>query len=314
MKCRTRRSRASDTAVSSVATSLPLNDTPLTATLLNPIVHSLSPTDARFDVAYKGKITDSGDTDYYRITGPETSNNASQTLIAMVWALDSTHPLYPRIHVFDASLNPVPVQVVTNAAGTYTIQFPQASSGGTYFVEVMAGNPSGANNVGNFFLALDFHAAPTVALQNFGGGTLSQSAPQDSASLTVNQTTLFHFVLSADAGQSAVQADVTMTICDQNGDVVFTLSSSSGQPPTTGDVYLKAGSFRISYVARARSGSFLPQLNYRLDGEVISDPVGAYSSSPTNSPTSPSGSPSGGGYNYGGSSSSRPSGSSPTYY
>lgn len=297
----------------SLITNLDLNGSPLTATLLSPVTGLVSPTDPRFDAFITGSIAQSSYVDYYRISAPGSNTSGPVTLTAMAWGIDYPNPLHPIIHIFDANDNPLPVQVITNGGGTYTIQLTNVQPNTSYFVEIMPMNSSGSNSTGNYALAIDFHSTAPVTLQTFGSNQLSQSNPQDSAALVVSQTTLFHFALAADADSSDGAVNVTMTITDQNGNVLFNLTSQAGKPSSTGDIYLQVGSYTITYAAQAVNGGAIPAVEYWLEGESDSGPIGAMASNSTNAPVGPSNGS--GGYTYTGSSSGGGSSASgPKYY
>jgi hypothetical protein len=80
-----------------------------------------------------------------------------------------------------------------------------------------------------------------------------------------------------------------MTVTDQNGAVVLTLSVQAGQPTVTADVYLRKGTYSVRFSGFTTDGSALTGLTYWLAGDIISDPVGAYATSPSSTgTTSPS--------------------------
>jgi len=297
----------------SLITNLDLNSSPATATLLSPVTGLVSPTDPRFDAFMTGSIAQPSYVDYYRISAPGTNASAPVTMTAMAWGIDYPKPLYPIVHVYDANDNPLPVQVITNGGGTYTIQLANVQPNTSYYVEVMPINSSGGNCTGNYALAVDFHSTAPVTLQTFGSNQLSQSNPQDTAALVVSQTTLFHFALAAAAGSSDGAVSVTMTITDQDGNVLFNLTSQAGKPSSTGDIYLQVGSYTVTYTAQAVNGGAIPAVEYWLEGESDSGPIGAMATNPTNAPAGPSSGS--GGYTYTGpSSGSAGSASGPKYY
>jgi hypothetical protein len=130
----------------------------------------------------------------------------------------------------------------------------------------------------------------------------------------MNQNGLFHFLLSADNGNSSAGAVVTLAIYDQSGNLVFTIDAPTGQPAATGVVYLQTGTYTVRTSVKSSSGVFWP-INYSLFGQILSDPIGPYDASTTDSSTSGGSSSSGDGYTYSGSSStSTASSSPPTYY
>jgi hypothetical protein len=60
----------------------------------------------------------------------------------------------------------------------------------------------------------------------------------------------------------------------------------------TADVFLKMGTYSVSFTGSTSDGSAWSGMDFQLAGDMISDPVGAYSTSPsstgTNSPSSTS--------------------------
>lgn len=244
-------------------------------------------TDERFDYLVKGDLTNSNNTEYYQIQSPINATGGTDLLIAILWATD-VNGLQGRIHVFDANQNPVALQVIANSGGTYTIQIPQATAGATYYVEVAAANPGGANSTGNYSLGIDFHAPAPVAFTALAAGTFSQGQATATDSLTTTQNGVFHFALTAAyAGSgSASAANVTMTILNQDGQVVLTLSAAAGAPTVTADVYLLAGTYSVVYSAATVDGTELQNLNFWLAGGQVSSPVGAYVTSDSNGSSS----------------------------
>jgi hypothetical protein len=270
------------TSLLSGVLSSPLDNT-LTNTVLNlasVLVPALTnKTDQRFDFVHEGSINFLTPQHYYQIHAP-------------AWGTD-VNGLAPVIHVFDANGKPLSVQVLANGGGFYSVQIPNATASATYYVEVAALNPNGSNNAGNFVLGIKYDTSPPVVLEAMGSGGLSSAASVSSATLNMAQNSLFHFVLAADNGGSSSSAKVTMTVYDESGKVIVTLSAQTGQRPVSAVVYLQAGTYTIRYSAVSTFGAFMP-VNFWLDGEILSDPIGPYYTTP--SPGSSSGS--GGGYVY----------------
>src|SRR6266852_5165725 len=83
---------------------------------------------------------------------------------------------------------------------------------------------------------------------------------------------------------------VTMTVRNSGGAVVLFLMVQAGQPTVTADVFLKMGTYSVTFAGATSDGSAWSGINFTLTGDMISDPVGAYSTSPsstgTSSPTS----------------------------
>jgi hypothetical protein len=202
----------------------------------------------------------------------------------------------------------VPLQVIANTGGTYTIQVANVTPNTTYTIEVAPAGTSGAHITGNFFLAVNFHQQQLASFANLDTGALSQASSVVTASLTAGQNQLMYFALSADGAGSNSGESVTMQIVNSSGQTVLSLAVGAGQPTATADVYLAAGNYTVRYSASSTSSSPFQPLNFLLTGDTLSDPVGAYSTNGNTSSSSP--------YTYSGSgsSSSTTSASSHPYY
>jgi len=265
-------------------TTTVLNDTFLTAQ------HLLSQnpgTDQRFDYFTQGNLTNSSGGNYFVVQSPPSPNGGRENMAAIVWGLDA-NGLLPRIHVYDSHQNPIAVQVIANGSGTYTVQLANVAGNTSYYVEVVAANPGGSRSTGRYALAVDFHVPQLVSFANLAAGTLTPSQSQTSGALTLTQDELFHFALSASSTNP--NAWVTMTVRNSGGAVVLFLMVQAGQPTVTADVFLKMGTYSVTFAGATSDGSAWSGINFTLTGDMISDPVGAYSTSPsstgTSSPTS----------------------------
>jgi predicted Zn-dependent protease len=259
------------------------NDNLLSATVLAPKWGATS--DARFQYLYTASLVDSSDVDYYQIRSPQAATGgAPQVMVAMAWAMDATNPLYSRVSVFDASGNPIPVAVLANASGSYTVQVTNTTPNATYYVKVYPLNPGGTNSVGNYFLGVNFHSTPPVALQNWGAGTLAAATPTTVSTLTTTQSELINLSLTAAPSNSPAPGTVTLTITDAKANVLATLIATSGQPPVTAVLSLQAGTYTFTYTVKGSGGAPPTPTNYWLDGEVLSDPLGAYTTGPNSNP------------------------------
>jgi hypothetical protein len=230
----------------------------------------------------------------------------------MTWEMDP-NGLHPIIHVFDGQKNPLPVQVLGNSDGMYSIQVPSTAANSTYYVEVAAFNPSGSNSTGRYVLGIKFDAVnPPVTTNPLASNTLATSTSTDQGTLVMAEDGLFHFSLGADNGSTSSSAVLTLTVYDSAGNAVFSFDTIEGKPSATGVVYLGAGTYTVRISVKSTSGAFQP-IKYWLFGDILSDPIGPYQSNPTNGSTGSS--PSGGGYTYGGSSSTNTStANQPAYY
>ena len=243
-------------------------------------------TDQRFDYYAQGNLTNSNGGNYFVVQSPTSPSGNTENMAAIVWGLDP-NGLQPRIHVFDSNQNPIAVQVIANGSGTYTVQLANVPGNTSYYIEVVAANPSGSNSTGRYALAVDFHVPQLISFASIAAGSLTPSQSQTSGTLTLAQDELFHFALSASSTNA--NAWVTMTVRDASGAVVLLLKVQAGQPTVTADVFLKMGTYSVSFAGATSDGSTWSGIDFTLVGDMISDPVGAYSTPPsstgTNSPT-----------------------------
>jgi hypothetical protein len=285
------------------------NDGLLTALNLAPPKSA----DARFDAIYRGVIEDRWDTDTYKISTNKFAAGTPVTLNVMVWGLDANR-LDPRVRVYDAVGNPVAFQVLANDNGLFSLQVPNAVAG-QYYAQVAARAPGGSNDTGTYFLAADYNRSSPIVYDGVASGTVGAGITQ-SGTLTLEDAGLFQFALAPVS--AAPGGVVTMTVYDENGKVVFTLSAVAGQPPVTTVRYLKAGTYTVRYSSPLTSAT---PTEYNLFMLILSDEVGTYAtttaspppqggSSPRPTPgQSSTNTPSGGAtYTYNGSSPARPTG------
>src|SRR5262249_5259941 len=158
------------------------------------------------------------------------------------WGLDS-NGLLPAASVYDAAGNLVSAQVLANENGTFTLQVANATPGATYYVRVQAADPAGPNNVGNYFLGVEFgpRAVQPVTLTS---QTLNAANPQSYGTLTLEQSTLVHLLLSASAPNQAQAARVQVTVYSGNGTALATATARDGLPASL-TTFLKAGVYLV---------------------------------------------------------------------
>jgi hypothetical protein len=241
----------------------------------------LTPANSNLYFSYRGSITDSTNYSFYRIDLPPQSGTATMSISANALDLNG---LYPEVEVYDKAAHLLASQVVTNEGGTFTLQLTNVAVDANYYIRVAAYDPFGTHNVGNYSLSVDFSGTAPVQFNALGSGSLVDAARQQTQSMTVAQSRLFVFSLSADTNGSAIDSAVRMTIFDATGHSVFTQTALAGQALTTGTVYLGAGNYAVVFNAATRAGAALPDLTYTLGKRVISDPIDAYPLDPTTTP------------------------------
>jgi hypothetical protein len=246
-----------------------------------------NPSSLAFNVSTNSQISYSGQQNWFYVASPPTSTYGSGPLVmvAEAWGTSSTAPLHPEVLVYSGGLSPqlLSSEVLTNDQGVFTIQLPDAASADGYYVVVQSLNSSGTGSTGQYFLGVNFHASPPEVLSPLATGTLSQSSNEEFSQLTLNQNELWHFNLSASTGGANAAEEVQMQIYDQSGNLLFTLVSYAGQPPSTGDVYLLAGTYTVRFVAVAENPEDMAALAFALTGENLSYPIGAMMTTTTGS-------------------------------
>src|SRR5262249_52437200 len=178
--------------------------------------------------AYKAGVSDRNDVDYYRVQAPQAAAGAPVVMTVMVWGLDS-NGLLPAASVYDAAGNLVSAQVLGNENGTFTLQVANATPGATYFVKAQAADPTGPNNVGNYFLGVEF-GPRAVQPTTLTSQTLSATNAQTDGSLTLEQSTLVHLIISASAPGQAQVARVQVTVYSSDGTALATVTARDGLP------------------------------------------------------------------------------------
>jgi hypothetical protein len=258
------------------ANDVTAHDTLATALVLQPRWGTAQ--DPRFQYLYTGDVSNPNDGEYYLVQAPSATN--AQNMVAMVWALDPSNPLAPRIDVFDGLGNPVNAQVLTNGNGSYTVQLTNAPSMASYFIRVSALNPAGPNNKGNYFLGVNFNTQSPVAYQNLAGAMFDGTTSTATNPLTVGVSDLFAFRLSAATAGGNSGESVQMTITDSQGNIILSLLATDGQPAVTANVYLQSGQYTVTYQVITPSGQAFTPIDYWFDILQESDPMGTYSSPP----------------------------------
>jgi hypothetical protein len=260
--------------------SVQLNHSFGTATTLT---QSLNQTGSDFSYAYNGNIQNGTTADYYRVQAPQQPAGTDNVMEVMAWGT-TNNGLIPKVLVYDANENLVAAQVLVNENGTYTVQVDHATSGGTYFIEVLAANPSGSNSTGVYFLGVNFGTTPSQ-LNAVTSGTLTQTQPQASGTLTANYSQQVHLVLSAQSADPAAGAVLTLTITNSQGAVVATIVVHDGDTVTQ-TLTLAPGAYTFAFSAATTTGQPLPPLNYSLQSSTLTANQGPQASDGTMAPPS----------------------------
>jgi matrixin len=198
------------------------------------------------------------DVDFYRLRAPHVGPRVPLTLVASVRAI-GPNGVTPEIEILDRDQQPVPVEVLVNGAGVFTVQATGVRADQRYFLRLAGGGE------GNFDLEAAFRTRP-VALQSIASSTIDAGHP-DTYKLFAARSQLFGFTLSA-AGDAG--AAVRMAITNRAGITVFDLTATAGATVSGLSAFLPPG----EYTVRVTSVGTSDPVAYSIRGAVVTDPIG----------------------------------------
>ena len=233
---------------------------------------------AQYTNAITASLEDGSDVDFYRINVPTfTDGQQTHTLVVSTAAVGGS-TLDPAVTVYDAAGNIVAAQVLVNDRSSYLIQVSGVASGNRFYLKVNADVSAAENNTGDYLLGVNYRTAP-MALPQLAASTLTDAQSMEVRTLTVSQSQVTHFVLSASA--AGVPSAVRLTIFDQNNNPIFMLTAMAGQT-VSGDVYLGAGvTYKAVFRAATADHSTLPAISYTLSGKSLTDAIDPGTHDPT---------------------------------
>jgi hypothetical protein len=240
-----------------------------------------SPRDGSWDATYRSGLWTSTDIDTYRI---RTGTDETGSLVVFVTATGS-ETFDPWVEVRDAAGNLVAAEVLSRQGGTMAIQVRDPGADREYFVRVRSRQPSDAGNRGDYLLAIDSRSTP-VELTTYAELTLSSETPSTTYGFVTQKNQLHHFVFDSPLADPSRQVELTMTIRDENGQVIRQVSWNA-LDPTSFSVLLDAGNYSIEFAAMPLDGGPLPLVHLFWKGLVRNDPIGPASSDPSNPPPPP---------------------------
>jgi hypothetical protein len=255
------------------------NDSIGTATDIRNSMYHMS---TAYAYAVQTGLVDSTDVDYFHLRTPQGPSGSSVVMSAMVWGT-ALGGLSPVLSVYDAQGHLINATVLVSENNSYVVQVPSALPNSDYYVMVGAEEPNGLNNTGNYFLGIEF-TGEAVALQNLTSGTLTQAAPLAVGTLEITQSEVAHLVLSATNSQASAGTGLVMTIYDQFGNAVSSLTVMNGETKSL-TAFMGPGNYTVQISGIAADGSLFAPLSYTLFGLDVSDPIGVSPTNPTTTPT-----------------------------
>jgi hypothetical protein len=242
------------------------------ATPLRPVTSSAAI--RRFEAL--GSLESSADADVYRVMAP--AGDPGRVLTANAWILPGGDAL-PKVELLDATGAPVASEVLVNDGGSHTIQVVGLSPGASYYLKVSAAPRGGPS--GNYLLHADFGAKATEVRQ-FADGQLDAGTDRADM-LYIGQAQLFRLVLTTDPLGVAAGTAVRVTVADELGNEVLSLTAEAGESSGAPAVLLTPGAYRIRYEVVDPEGS-APPVSFRIRGNRVSDPTGPVVDDPTLEP------------------------------
>lgn len=215
----------------------------------------------RFDML--ASLATTADQDAYQVRAPRWPDGQTGVLTATVFTLEPGGAA-PRISLFDRDNNPITGRILANGNGTFIVQATGIESDRDYYVVVSSQNGA----VGNYSLSVAF-GTRTAALDIFATGSVSAAQPYN---LYVARTQLFELLLSAQGGP------VRMTITNEAGATVATLTANAGDTVSGPGWLLKPGTYRATFEALGPTATFI------LAGTSDSDPIGPVVNDPSSVP------------------------------
>jgi len=207
------------------------------------------------------------DVDQYRVRTPNTGTAAVLSAVAREVGPNGA---VPRIQVFDKDLNPIPVRIITNGNGTFAIQATGLAPNQDYVVKL-----TDSTGPGNYALDVSF-LTKVADVKAFSSDTLNAGATLKST-LYLGRSQVFGLALSA---TGPVGTGVQLSIVNDSGRTVFTLTATAGDTVTAPTPLLAPGHYRLRITATGPAGA----VQFALAGNVITDPIGPR---PVNSATAP---------------------------
>lgn len=237
--------------------------------------HFLAPehedSDGLFTVSASGTLTTPTSVDVYRVKSPAPKDMPTSVMTVAVWSSQGS-PLLPVVSVTDAKGNPLTAQVLVNQSGTYTVQVLDVQPNTQLHIAVRAEDSAVApNNTGDYFLAVAFGTKPEVLTTLVNNQRLDAASSPVSQSFTVQQSQIFHLVLSARSLNPALpDGSGTLEIFNNAGQVLATMPVEAGDTYSD-NIALLPGNYAYRYVADEPAAG---PMAYTIQVQALTDPIG----------------------------------------
>ncbi len=241
--------------------------------------------DRMLHFASSGVIDSAQDVDAFRLIAGDVDADDFKFLTVTVRSA-VFGGLLPTVEVYSTSGTKLEGQVLTNANGTFVLQVSGVKPEKSYIVCVSGADSTGSFQAGGYELEAQF-VDERAKLEEYVAGTFSSEQPQAERSLHVNETTLAHFVLTAEPVRTDAEVALWAVIYDGAGGVVGQFAARAGESRSSGTLLLTPGDYRLELIAARPDGGPLPEVAFRLLGKTISLPIGPGIIDPTKVPMLP---------------------------
>jgi hypothetical protein len=221
---------------------------------------------------YSAYATLSGATDqhYYQVQAP-----VGASVLSVIVQPPQANVLFAQANVYDANQNLLASDVLVNGdGGRYVVQVSNVIPGNDYFIQVMPVGRNGSYLSGDYYLTASFRD-PQLNEAGLRQGTLTQMRSAEDVTMTMQESQLVQFTLSAQTVDPTIASGLRMIIYDANGNIVFTVTAFPGQVGS-GSVMLQAGTYTVRYEAATKDGEALPALTYNMSYVRLSHPIDPY--------------------------------------
>lgn len=217
-------------------------------------------------------IGTAGLSQYYSLKAPQQSRTGYMTLA--IQGIGGSG-LSPWVTVADQTGKALPTRILSDAGGVEVVQV--AYTGSPAMILRVSSSANGGGSTGNYYLTATFGTIASTLTTLATGTNLSTTGPVPLTTVIPPSPTVYQFVLTGDAANTATGAILRATITDSSGRVVATLATKATEAISIA-LMLTDVSYNVSISATSPSGSAISGLKYTLAGIGLTDPAKVYSS------------------------------------
>lgn len=242
------------------------DDSSQEARQLEPIIN----TPTRVIYRTVGTLSNLTDLDHFRVQAPSGATGEIDLQLTIESLEESG--LVPEAVVQDTNGNPVASEVRVRGYGQMELVVANAVPDKEYVIQLKSTATLDAFKLGNFSLTVQFAAPKTPPLELIQG-KLTNAVPTIEREWYVARPQLFSLALSNSGSSSQLNGQVWVTVFDEERKVVTAMVAPFGALRSSPGLLLESGKYYLQISAAIETGP-LPDLDVRLVGEIVSDPIG----------------------------------------